>query len=89
MVYRTEHWKKIMRIKLWLIGLLFSIGIAESIGQNRQKIPIDGNRWYQLTNVEKGLQQLFDGDLFTAVDAQFDKIIPYHESYYPLLKENR
>ncbi|OYW82178.1 MAG: carbohydrate-binding protein, partial [Sphingobacteriia bacterium 32-37-4] len=75
-----------MMIKILATILLFSLGIAESIGQNRQKIPIDGNRWYQLTNVEKGLQQLFDGDLFTAVDAQFDKIIPLHESYYPLLK---
>lgn len=57
-----------------------------SFSQASQKIPLDGNRWYQLTNAEKGLQQLTDGDLYTPVDAQYDKIIPLHESYYPLLK---
>lgn len=57
-----------------------------SLAQSGQKIPLDGNRWYQLTNAERGLQQLTDGDLFTSVDAQYDKIIPLHESYYPLLK---
>ena len=86
MMYHFGNWKTNMILKLLVTVLLFSVGIAETFGQNRQKIPIDGNRWYQLTNVEKGLQQLFDGDLFTAVDAQFDKIIPLHESYYPLLK---
>lgn len=86
MMYHFGNWNTKMILKLLATVLLFSVGIAETFGQNRQKIPIDGNRWYQLTNVEKGLQQLFDGDLFTAVDAQFDKIIPLHESYYPLLK---
>lgn len=69
---------------VFFLGFL-SISIIAN-GQTSRKIPIDGNRWYQLTNVERGLQQLFDGDLFTAVDGQFDKVIPLHESYYPLLK---
>ncbi len=72
-------------IRILTILSFLSIGLIANSQPNR-KIPIDGNRWYQLTNVEKGLQQLFDGDLFTAVDGQFDKIIPLHESYYPLLK---
>lgn len=83
---RFDFWNSNRRMRLLIFGLLLLIGSTESIGQNRQKIPIDGNRWYQLTNGEKGLQQLFDGDLFNSVDAQYDKIIPYHESYYPLLK---
>lgn len=57
-----------------------------SQAQTDQKIPLDGNRWYQLTNAEKGLQQLSDGDLFSPIEAQYNKIIPLHESYYPLLK---
>lgn len=76
-----RNWAKSLCIVLLLLG-----GLIKIQGQNRPKIPIDGNRWYQLTNVEKGLQQLFDGDLFTAVDGQFDKVIPLHHSYYPLLK---
>jgi hypothetical protein len=47
---------------------------------------LDGKRWYQLTNAEKGLQKLTDVDLYSPVDAQYDKIILLHESYYPLLK---
>jgi endoglucanase len=85
-MYQEGNWNTKMIIKLLTMVFLFSLGINESIGQSRQKIPIDGNRWHQLTNAEKGLQQLFDGDFFTAVNKQFDKIIPLHESYYPLLK---
>lgn len=70
-----------------IIILLSSFLVSlSSFAQTIQKIPLDGNRWYQLTNAEKGLQQLTDGDLYTPVDAQYDKIIPLHESYYPLLK---
>lgn len=71
--------------RILLVFCCLCIGLVIS-AQTSQKIPIDGNRWYQLTNVERGLQQLFDGDLFTAVNGQFDKVIPLHESYYPLLK---
>lgn len=70
-------------ITVFFISFLLS---QLSFAQTSQKIPLDGNRWYQLTNAEKGLQQLTDGDLYTPVDAQYNKIIPIHESYYPLLK---
>lgn len=74
-----------MSIRILILLFCFTI-YHFSFAQIGQKIPLDGNRWYQLTNAEKGLQQLSDGDLFTSVDAQYNKIIPLHESYYPLLK---
>ncbi|PJE47247.1 MAG: hypothetical protein CUR34_06890 [Sediminibacterium sp.] len=72
--------------KYFFSFLLCFFVIAESLGQNPKKIPIDGNRWYQLTNAERGLQRLFDNDLFTSLEPQFGKIISLYESYYPLLK---
>ena len=47
------------------------------------KIPIDASRWYQLNNVSKGLQQLFDGDLYTRPNTGWGKILSNYDSYYP------
>ena len=86
MLYRLgkSEWNK--EKKYFFSFVLCVLLIAESLGQNPQKIPIDGNRWYQLTNAERGLQKLFDNDLFTSLEPQFGLIISPYESYYPLLK---
>jgi len=47
------------------------------------KIPIDASRWYQLNNVSNGLQQLFDGDLYTRPSTGWGKILSNYDSYYP------
>ncbi len=49
------------------------------------KIPIDGNRWYQLDNTSNGLQGLFDGDTNTQVLTGWGKILSTYDAYYPLL----
>jgi len=48
------------------------------------KIPIDPSRWYQLNNVSNGLQQLFDGDLFTRPNTGWGKILSNYDAYYPV-----
>jgi hypothetical protein len=47
------------------------------------KIPIDPSRWYQLNNVSNGLQQLFDGDLYTRPNTGWGKVLNNYDSYYP------
>ncbi len=49
------------------------------------KIPIDGNRWYQLDNTSNGLQGLFDGDTVTQVLTGWGKILATYDAYYPVL----
>ncbi len=49
------------------------------------KIPIDGNRWYQLDNTSNGLQGLFDGDTMTQVLTGWGKILSTYDAYYPVL----
>ncbi|HWB28330.1 MAG TPA: T9SS type A sorting domain-containing protein [Chitinophagaceae bacterium] len=48
------------------------------------KIPIEPARWYQLNNVSNGLQQLFDGDLYTRPGTGWGKILSNYDSYYPV-----
>lgn len=48
------------------------------------KIPIDASRWYQLNNVSNGLQQLFDGDLYTRPNTGWGKILSNYDAYYPV-----
>jgi len=48
------------------------------------KIPIDAARWYQLNNVSNGLQQLFDGDLYTRPGTGWGKVLSNYDSYYPI-----
>ena len=49
------------------------------------KIPIDGNRWYQLNNTSNGLQGLFDGDTMTQVLTGWGKMLTTYDAYYPVL----
>jgi len=48
------------------------------------KIPIDGNRWYQLDNVSNGLQGLFDGDTITNINTGYGKLLTNFDAYYPV-----
>jgi len=48
------------------------------------KISIDAARWYQLNNVANGLQQLFDGDLYTRPNTGWGKILSNYNAYYPV-----
>ncbi|AEI49779.1 carbohydrate-binding protein [Runella slithyformis] len=49
------------------------------------KIPIQANRWYQLNNVSKGLEGLFDGITDVAVHTGYSKVLENYDAYYPLL----
>src|SRR5260221_14006800 len=48
------------------------------------KIPIDAARWYQLNNVSNGLQQLYDGDLYSRPNTGWGKILSNYDAYYPV-----
>ncbi|MGI4873800.1 MAG: PA14 domain-containing protein [Janthinobacterium lividum] len=48
------------------------------------KIPIDGSRWYQLTNAANTITPLFDGSTATGSTITWGKIIPTYDSYYAL-----
>ncbi|MBO3273257.1 PA14 domain-containing protein [Hymenobacter defluvii] len=48
------------------------------------KIPIDPQRWYQLTNAPDKIQMLFDGVTNTNVENGWGRIIGTYDSYYPL-----
>jgi endoglucanase len=49
------------------------------------KIPIDPQRWYQLTNSPDKIQMLFDGITDENVTNGWGRIIGTYDSYYPLL----
>jgi hypothetical protein len=51
----------------------------------KTKIPIDGTRWYQLSNVSDGLEKLFDGEKNQIIYTGRSKVIKYYEAYYPIL----
>ena len=63
----------------------FTQNKAVILPNSATKIPIDGNRWYQLTNAAYGLQALTDGDTINNVFTGWGKIIRYYDSYYPIL----
>lgn len=48
------------------------------------KIPIDGKRWYQLTNSPDGIAALFDGVTSDNVVNGYGRVIGTYDSYYPL-----
>ena len=48
-------------------------------------IPIDGKRWYQLTNASSGLEGLFDKKTDVDVKTGFGKIFEQYDSYYPVI----
>ncbi|HVX51082.1 MAG TPA: T9SS type A sorting domain-containing protein [Chitinophagaceae bacterium] len=68
--------------------LIFSFAWLTAFAQTDSvihgKIPIDASRWYQLNNVSNGLQQLFDGDLYTRPGTGWGKILSNYDSYYPV-----
>ena len=76
------------------VSNLTSYGTSTLIGTNPAipiiydttiiKIPIDGNRWYQLDNVSNGLQALFDGDTTTDVFTGWGKLLTNFDAYYPV-----
>ena len=49
------------------------------------KIPIDAKRWYQVNNVENGLDGLFDGRTDKSVNTGYSKLLTNYDAYYPLL----
>ena len=49
------------------------------------KIPIDAKRWYQVNNVDNGLEGLFDGRTNERVNTGFSKLLTNYDAYYPLL----
>jgi len=52
---------------------------------NPRKIPIDGARWYQLNNVNSGLQELFDSKLHQKINTIQGSILKNYDAWYPLL----
>jgi hypothetical protein len=73
--------KAITAIFLCLMNALI---FAQTDSVIHGKIPIDASRWYQLNNVSNGLQQLFDGDLFTRPNTGWGKILNNYDAYYPV-----
>ncbi|HEV7380085.1 MAG TPA: carbohydrate-binding protein [Dyadobacter sp.] len=53
---------------------------------NAQKITLDPERWYQLTNATSGLDALFDGNTSVSLQTGWGKVINEYEAYYPLLE---
>jgi endoglucanase len=49
------------------------------------KIPIEARRWYQLNNVNNGLEGLFDGVTNVDVNTGYGKVLSNFDAYYPLL----
>ncbi|TGD81168.1 beta-galactosidase [Hymenobacter wooponensis] len=50
------------------------------------KIPIDPQRWYQLTNAPDGIPALFDGITNANISRGWGKLLDHYEAYYPLQK---
>jgi len=71
--------KKTLAIILCFAGL-YSTAQTDTLFHG--KIPINPNRWYQLNNVSNGLQQLFDGDLYTRPNTGWGKVLANYNSYY-------
>lgn len=59
---------------------------SSSVTPTPGKIPIEGNRWYQLNNASNGLEGMFDGVLNTQVQTGWGKILTNYDSYYPVHK---
>ena len=70
-----------------LILLISLQGFTQTNAQTKAtQIPIDGNRWYQLTNATYGLQGLTDGDTLDNVFTGWGKVIQYYDAYYPVIE---
>lgn len=87
-INKYSHMKKNLNYPVYIFTciclLLASIGNSKA-QTNRQKIPIDPKRWYQLTNASSGLAPLFDGDLYTNVHTGYGKILSSYQAFYPVL----
>lgn len=62
--------------------LLYYCSHAQTDDVIHGKIPIEPLGWYQLNNVSNGLQQLFDGDLYTRPNTGWGKILSNYDAYY-------
>ncbi len=75
----------------FLCGLVFFgvFGFAQSTGSDTslvyKKIPIDGKRWYQLSNVSYDISALTDNVTNENVFTGWGKIINNFDAYYPIL----
>jgi hypothetical protein len=49
------------------------------------KIPIQGSRWYQLNNVNKSIEGLFNNLTGDIVHTGYGKVLDNYDAYYPLL----
>lgn len=69
--------------------LLFCItGCAQKDQHNFHipgKIPIDGKRWYQLTNATGSLEVLFDNNQFQKPNTGYHKLVEHYDAWYPLM----
>ncbi len=79
-----------MKIASFIIPLLlFCItGCAQKDTHNFHmpgKIPVDGKRWYQLTNASADLSMLFDKDQYQKPNTGYHKLIEHYDAWYPLL----
>ncbi len=73
---------------LFIPLLLFCItGCAQKDQHNFHmpgKIPIEGKRWYQVTNATTDMSELFDNNQFQKVNTGYNKLVPHYDAWYPL-----
>lgn len=58
--------------------------ILDASAPAANKIPIDGTRWYGLSNSPNNIQGLFDGSTSTGSITGWGKVIPSYDAYYTL-----
>lgn len=80
-----------------LAGLLFNraytggshpdalLQLPASVPAAPATLPIDARRWYQVVNVDNGLDGLFDGRTDVPVNTGYGKLLTNYDAYYPLL----
>ena len=78
-----------MKLTTLFIPLLFLCftGCAQKDQHNFHlpgKIPIEGKRWYQLTNAATDMSELFDNNQFQKINTGYNKLVPHCDAWYPL-----
>ena len=78
-----------MKLTSLIIPLLLfcTIGCAQKDAHNFHapgKIPIDGKRWYQLTNATASMEVLFDNEQFQKPNTGYNKLVAHYDAWYPL-----
>ncbi|GAA4449571.1 hypothetical protein GCM10023189_09010 [Nibrella saemangeumensis] len=63
----------------------FEITGGGTSSTTRVKIPIDGNRWYQLNTTTGGLEGLSDERTDVDIQTGWSKVLANYDAYYPLL----